>query len=614
MANISSIKLPSGNTYDIKDNSAMPISGGTFTGPVTFGDSMTAPDANVGDLVVTGAASFANNAQFNTINGVTVGSSPKFTDTNYYHTSGSWSGLTYTATANGGAGALALTLPTGTSATTVALGNHTHTASLAADTGTSTVTLASAGKYKLTAGGSSVIFTMPTIPTVSYPVTSVNTKTGAVTLSAADVGAVALTGNETVAGNKTFSGTTTLAAGSIYTVGANTKITVNAGALIQSPIPKYLWHDLFAFSYKVTPTYYVSADNSTWTTATLDKRPFAQKENFSYQIIKTTGQTGSRWVWNSSAFHYSNGLWLVIGVAYAATLATATITFDVSTDGSTWTTKYTGTHSASSSPIWCYVNGGIANTPYLRLTITKDTSDTTGVFNINAIKLLSYRWGDQGGGSEYEYPYTWDENKNITFSAKTTSDSFQTSKLYIPTSSGGSTYGAGTSGQVLKTNGTTVYWGADSAPTSATSHTTGITASTTATKTTLGTAFTIPNVTAAGSASSWTFEEKSIPNVTAAGSGSFTSGAFSGGSGSFSATVSNHVLSYSHTHTAATHGADSHTHTAPTIGTAIKVQSKSGGSNGSAPTLGTAFTVPNVTGNTSATVSITDSGHTHTLS
>lgn len=48
------------------------------------------------------------------------------TDTNYYHTSGSWSGLTYTAKANGGAGVLAFTIPTGTSGTTVALGNHTH--------------------------------------------------------------------------------------------------------------------------------------------------------------------------------------------------------------------------------------------------------------------------------------------------------------------------------------------------------------------------------------------------------------------------------------------------------------------------------------------------------
>jgi len=52
----------------------------------------------------------------------------------------------------------------GTTATTAAAGNHTHTASLATDTGISSITLASAGKYKLTAGGSSVIFTMPTIP------------------------------------------------------------------------------------------------------------------------------------------------------------------------------------------------------------------------------------------------------------------------------------------------------------------------------------------------------------------------------------------------------------------------------------------------------------------
>ena len=83
MADISKIKLPNGTTYNIKDSEAMPVSGGTFTGPVTFSDTMTAPEANVGDLVVTGAASFTNNLQANTINGVTVGSTPKFIDTTY---------------------------------------------------------------------------------------------------------------------------------------------------------------------------------------------------------------------------------------------------------------------------------------------------------------------------------------------------------------------------------------------------------------------------------------------------------------------------------------------------------------------------------------------------
>ena len=136
---------------------------------------------------------------------------------------------------------------------------------------------------------------------------------------------------------------------------------------------------------------------------------------------------------------------------------------------------------------------------------------------------------------------------------------------------------------------------------------------------------TIPNVTSAGTASSWTFEEKTIPNVTAAGSGSFT------------ATVTNHVLSFSHTHTAPTIGtaikvqskSGGSNGTAPTLGTAIKVQSKSSGSNGTAPTLGTAIkvqskksganstvpslTITSTTVTTGTTHSITDNGHSHTL-
>ena len=49
-----------------------------------------------------------------------------FTDTNKYHKSGSWSGLTYTATAVNSADELKFTIPTGTSGTTVAIGNHNH--------------------------------------------------------------------------------------------------------------------------------------------------------------------------------------------------------------------------------------------------------------------------------------------------------------------------------------------------------------------------------------------------------------------------------------------------------------------------------------------------------
>ena len=57
------------------------LSGGNVTGAVSFGSSVSADELTVGDLVVNGAASFTNNLQADTINGVSVGLSPKFTDT-----------------------------------------------------------------------------------------------------------------------------------------------------------------------------------------------------------------------------------------------------------------------------------------------------------------------------------------------------------------------------------------------------------------------------------------------------------------------------------------------------------------------------------------------------
>ena len=81
MANLSAIKLPNGTTYDLKDNGALQLTGGQVTGPVTFGDSVSIDEATLGDLVVNGSASITNNLQVNTINSVTVGATPKFTDT-----------------------------------------------------------------------------------------------------------------------------------------------------------------------------------------------------------------------------------------------------------------------------------------------------------------------------------------------------------------------------------------------------------------------------------------------------------------------------------------------------------------------------------------------------
>lgn len=81
-------------------------------------------------------------------------------------------GLTTTQKSNArtniGAGTSNLTLGGNGSATTASHSDHTHTTTLATDTGTSSITLAHDGKYKLTAGGNSVVFTMPSDNNTTY--------------------------------------------------------------------------------------------------------------------------------------------------------------------------------------------------------------------------------------------------------------------------------------------------------------------------------------------------------------------------------------------------------------------------------------------------------------
>ena len=75
------ITVPTKVSELTNDSGYAQLAGASFTGPVTFGSSVSIDEATLGDLVVTGAASFTNNINANTINGVSVGNSPKFTDT-----------------------------------------------------------------------------------------------------------------------------------------------------------------------------------------------------------------------------------------------------------------------------------------------------------------------------------------------------------------------------------------------------------------------------------------------------------------------------------------------------------------------------------------------------
>lgn len=177
--------------------------------------------------------------------------------------------------------------------------------------------------------------------------------------------------------------------------------------------------------------------------------------------------------------------------------------------------------------------------------------------------------------------------------------------------------GSATTGITVADHSTTTIYGVGSSTTSVT----GVSGSTSVYGVKSGTNSTTTASKASGdngTAPSWTFEEKTIPNVTAAGSGSLTF--------TMDGTDTKKLVI-------------THTHTAPTLGTAIKVQSKSGGSNGSASTwsftdvtvpiradsattvptaASSATTVPIKDGTattvvTSKTHSVTDNGHTHTI-
>ena len=152
----------------------------------------------------------------------------------------SWGKAGYTSKADAktvlGLGAAAY-MGTGTSSTTVALGNHTHGLSLAADSGTSSISLAANTKYKLTAGGSTYIFTTPSDTTYSSQAAA----SGGTAVSLVTTGekytwnnksnlAIGTSATTAAAGNHTHSTSIATSTGTNQlTLSASTKYAVTAG-------------------------------------------------------------------------------------------------------------------------------------------------------------------------------------------------------------------------------------------------------------------------------------------------------------------------------------------------------------------------------------------------
>lgn len=272
-------------------------------------------------------------------------------------------GLTTTEKSNARAniGAGTSNLEIGTTSSTAAAGNHTHTTTLASDSGTSTITLASAGKYKLTAGGTSVIFTMPTIPTVDYPVTSVAGKTGAVTLTSSDVGlgnvgnfkAVSTVASQGLTDTEKSNARTNIGAGTSNLTLGSTSTTAAAGDHTHSNyVPTTRTVNSKALSSDITLDYSDVGAASSGHTHTLSMATSSGtssidlEANTKYQL--TAG--GSTYIFKTPAggsstdSYHTSGSWS--GLTYTATAVgnAGTLAFTIPT-GTTSTTVSAGNHS-----------------------------------------------------------------------------------------------------------------------------------------------------------------------------------------------------------------------------------------------------------------------------
>jgi hypothetical protein len=200
-------------------------------------------------------------------------------------------------------------LSLGTTATTAAKGNHTHTATLAADTGTSSITLASAGKYKLTAGGSSVIFTMPTSTNLSIGTTSTTAAAGNhthTTSLASDSGTatVTLAANTTyklTAGGKSVIFKTPVDNNTTY----SSKSAASGGTDVSlvTTGEKYTWNNKSSLALGTTSSTAFRGDygNTAYTHSQSTHAPTTSKSAASGGTDLSLVTTGEKYTWNNKS-------------------------------------------------------------------------------------------------------------------------------------------------------------------------------------------------------------------------------------------------------------------------------------------------------------------------
>lgn len=269
---------------------------------------------------------------------------------------------------------------------------------------------------------------------------------------------------QTISGAKTLSSTLTMSNinNATYTTSTTGNIIPSATGLANPPWNKDLWHDHFALlRYHTIESKEVTNDGTTWNTSSLDiNSMFLGKDSASVTVL-AAANLAFRFVLKNTSFAYSGVSWFELGVAYTNPFSSFEVLIEFSTDKSTWTTCHKSTIASNSSPFFLKNNTSFTGDGYIRVTFTKKTELTTGTVRVGCLKALCIRKGDQGLGSEYEYPYDWDINSNLLPIANNTknlgSNNQKWANVYATTFNGNATSATKATGDKNGADITTTY-------------------------------------------------------------------------------------------------------------------------------------------------------------
>ena len=191
----------------------------------------------------------------------------------------------------------------------------------------------------------------------------------------------------------------------------NTETKINA-----MPFPLD-FHDLLSFGGSYTITQEISTDGTNFSSMTLESGVFDLRTDEAVRVIDgslSTEEQATRYTFTNVA--YNAAQFVKICFTYTSSAANVVVTVDTSNDGfsSNSTQRHQSTFtSASATTGYFYIpyHGGDT---HMRITLDKGNNTDNKNVNVSSIQLLTRRHGDQGNGPEYNVPYQWDYDKNIT--------------------------------------------------------------------------------------------------------------------------------------------------------------------------------------------------------